>query len=62
MNTFWQRFIVFFIIGLPITLAQVKKYWYAVILWLAGSYFLLEYMYKEWMRLKFLIDFPFNNL
>ena len=35
MNTFWQRFIIFCFIGLPIKWESVKKYWWAVLLWIA---------------------------
>ena len=35
MKPTYQRLLIFFLIGLPITLDNAKKYWWAVILWLA---------------------------
>lgn len=33
MNSKLQRFLIFFIIMLPLTWEEVKKYWYLVALW-----------------------------
>jgi hypothetical protein len=48
MNVFWQRLIIFFLIGLPITWENVKTYWYAVVAWIIFliiiNYFLFDFL------------------
>lgn len=35
LGNFGQGLILFLLIGLPITFAQAKKYWYLVVVWIA---------------------------
>ena len=61
MNTFWQRLIIFFVVGLPITWENMNKYWWAVILWVALLIGLNILLYGKMVEFKNTLDIINSN-